>query len=121
MEVCIWMYVSAAGFLHEWLCTSHYNGLFSLFVLLLFVLQGVIPLRFSKVNELPLNSDDPGKYLFEIVPRKHRIPSLKWKNGTQGIAWHDVCSYVHAWSSFIALHVFLSHCFFVLSSISCCF
>uniref|UniRef100_A0A3Q3WP48 Uncharacterized protein n=1 Tax=Mola mola TaxID=94237 RepID=A0A3Q3WP48_MOLML len=31
--------------------------------------QGVIPLRFSKVNELPLNSDDPGKYLFEIVPR----------------------------------------------------
>ncbi|XP_070760270.1 rho GTPase-activating protein 25 [Enoplosus armatus] len=31
--------------------------------------QGVIQLRFSKVNELPLNVDDPGKYLFEIIPR----------------------------------------------------
>ncbi|XP_062307959.1 rho GTPase-activating protein 25 isoform X1 [Osmerus eperlanus] len=31
--------------------------------------QGVIQLRFSKVNELPLNSDDPGKFLFEIIPR----------------------------------------------------
>ncbi|KAG7222101.1 hypothetical protein INR49_016671 [Caranx melampygus] len=31
--------------------------------------QGVIQLRFSKVNELPPNSDDPGKYLFEIIPR----------------------------------------------------
>lgn len=31
--------------------------------------QGVIQLRFSKVNELPPNTDDPGKYLFEIVPR----------------------------------------------------
>ncbi|XP_029915056.1 rho GTPase-activating protein 25 [Myripristis murdjan] len=31
--------------------------------------QGVIQLRFSKVNELPLNSDEPGKYLFEIIPR----------------------------------------------------
>ncbi|XP_029019917.1 rho GTPase-activating protein 25 isoform X2 [Betta splendens] len=31
--------------------------------------QGVIQLRFSKVNELPLSSDDPGKYLFEIIPR----------------------------------------------------
>ncbi|XP_060893253.1 rho GTPase-activating protein 25 [Labrus mixtus] len=31
--------------------------------------QGVIQLRFSKVNELPLTSDDPGKYLFEIIPR----------------------------------------------------
>lgn len=31
--------------------------------------QGVIPVSFSKVNELLLNSDDPGKYLFEIVPR----------------------------------------------------
>ncbi|XP_034546905.1 rho GTPase-activating protein 25 [Notolabrus celidotus] len=31
--------------------------------------QGVIQLRFSKVNELPLNSEEPGKYLFEIVPR----------------------------------------------------
>ncbi|KAM8760159.1 rho GTPase-activating protein 25 isoform 2-T2 [Acanthopagrus schlegelii] len=31
--------------------------------------QGVIQLRFSKVNELPQNSDDPGKYLFEIIPR----------------------------------------------------
>ncbi|XP_040011687.1 rho GTPase-activating protein 25 [Xiphias gladius] len=30
--------------------------------------QGVIQLRFSKVNELPPNSDDPGKYLFEIIP-----------------------------------------------------
>ncbi|XP_034027122.1 rho GTPase-activating protein 25 [Thalassophryne amazonica] len=32
--------------------------------------QGVIQLRFSKVNELPPNSDDPGKYMFEIIPRK---------------------------------------------------
>ncbi|KAM7018307.1 rho GTPase-activating protein 25 isoform 1-T2 [Tautogolabrus adspersus] len=32
--------------------------------------QGVIQLRFSKVNELPLNSDEPGKYLFEIIPRR---------------------------------------------------
>ncbi|XP_023154241.1 rho GTPase-activating protein 25 [Amphiprion ocellaris] len=31
--------------------------------------QGVIPLRFSKVNELHPSSDDPGKYLFEIIPR----------------------------------------------------
>nr|XP_046242220.1 rho GTPase-activating protein 25 [Scatophagus argus] len=31
--------------------------------------QGIIQLRFSKVNELPLSSDDPGKYLFEIIPR----------------------------------------------------
>ncbi|KAK2837681.1 hypothetical protein Q5P01_014893 [Channa striata] len=31
--------------------------------------QGVIQLRFSKVNEVPPNSDDPGKYLFEIIPR----------------------------------------------------
>ncbi|XP_055017983.1 rho GTPase-activating protein 25 isoform X2 [Boleophthalmus pectinirostris] len=32
--------------------------------------QGVIQLRFSKVNELPPNADDSaGKYLFEIVPR----------------------------------------------------
>lgn len=31
--------------------------------------QGVIQLRFSKVNELPLNTDDPGKFLFEIIPR----------------------------------------------------
>ncbi|KAM9360957.1 rho GTPase-activating protein 25 [Symphorus nematophorus] len=31
--------------------------------------QGVIQLRFSKVNELSPNSDDPGKYLFEIIPR----------------------------------------------------
>lgn len=27
-------------------------------------------MRHSKVNELPLNSEDPAKYLFEIVPRK---------------------------------------------------
>ncbi|KAF7656688.1 hypothetical protein LDENG_00037440 [Lucifuga dentata] len=31
--------------------------------------QGVIQLRFSKVNELPPNADDPGKFLFEIKPR----------------------------------------------------
>ncbi|KAK5871617.1 hypothetical protein PBY51_004486 [Eleginops maclovinus] len=31
--------------------------------------QGVIQLRFSKVNELPANPDDPGKYIFEIIPR----------------------------------------------------
>lgn len=40
---------------------------------LIVALQGVIPVSFSKVNELPLNSDDPGKYLFEIVPRKKRL------------------------------------------------
>lgn len=32
-------------------------------------IQGVIQLRSSKVNELPPNSDDAGKCLFEIVPR----------------------------------------------------
>lgn len=37
---------------------------------LLFGLQGVIQLRFSKVNELTPSSDDAGKYLFEIIPRK---------------------------------------------------
>ncbi|KAM8886207.1 rho GTPase-activating protein 25 isoform 2-T2 [Spinachia spinachia] len=31
--------------------------------------QGVIQLRFSKVNDLPSNVDDPGKYRFEIIPR----------------------------------------------------
>ncbi|XP_069557749.1 rho GTPase-activating protein 25 [Brachyistius frenatus] len=31
--------------------------------------QGVIQLRFSKVNELPSTSDDSGKCLFEIIPR----------------------------------------------------
>ncbi|XP_034726859.1 rho GTPase-activating protein 25 isoform X1 [Etheostoma cragini] len=31
--------------------------------------QGVIQVRFSKVNEVPPNPDDPGKYLFEIIPR----------------------------------------------------
>ncbi|KAM4745083.1 rho GTPase-activating protein 25 [Anableps anableps] len=31
--------------------------------------QGVIQLRFSKVNELTPGSDDAGKYLFEIIPR----------------------------------------------------
>ncbi|XP_041854956.1 rho GTPase-activating protein 25 isoform X2 [Melanotaenia boesemani] len=31
--------------------------------------QGVIQLRFSKVNEIPPNSDDSGKFLFEIIPR----------------------------------------------------
>uniref|UniRef100_A0A3B5M5X2 Uncharacterized protein n=1 Tax=Xiphophorus couchianus TaxID=32473 RepID=A0A3B5M5X2_9TELE len=30
--------------------------------------QGVIQLRFSKVNELTPSSDDAGKYLFEITP-----------------------------------------------------
>ncbi|XP_056140862.1 rho GTPase-activating protein 25 [Lampris incognitus] len=34
--------------------------------------QGVIQLRFSKVNELPQSSDDPGKCLFEIIPRGSR-------------------------------------------------
>lgn len=36
-----------------------------------YALQGVIQLRFCKINELPLNSDEPGKYLFEIIPRKN--------------------------------------------------
>ncbi|XP_011613730.1 rho GTPase-activating protein 25 [Takifugu rubripes] len=31
--------------------------------------QAVIHIRHSKVNELPLNSEEPAKYLFEIVPR----------------------------------------------------
>ncbi|XP_068576986.1 rho GTPase-activating protein 25 isoform X2 [Cebidichthys violaceus] len=34
--------------------------------------QGVIQLRFSKVNDLPPNSDDPGKHFFEIIPRTAR-------------------------------------------------
>lgn len=42
-----------------------------------FALQGFIQLQFSKVNELPLNSDEPGKCLFEIIPRKlHRLLAL---------------------------------------------
>lgn len=47
---------------------------FTLFEVFFFVFdhQAVIPIRHSKVNELPLNSDDPGKYLFEIVPRKSK-------------------------------------------------
>lgn len=31
--------------------------------------QGVIQLRFSKVNEVPQSADEPGKFLFEIIPR----------------------------------------------------
>ncbi|XP_019740686.1 rho GTPase-activating protein 25 [Hippocampus comes] len=31
---------------------------------------GFIQLQFSKVNELPSNSDEPGKYIFEIIPGK---------------------------------------------------
>ncbi|KAM3867742.1 rho GTPase-activating protein 25 [Diretmus argenteus] len=46
--------------------------------------QGVIQLRFSKVNELPINSDDPGKYLFEIIPRtsgdRERCPYVLMAN-----------------------------------------
>ncbi|XP_030594294.1 rho GTPase-activating protein 25 [Archocentrus centrarchus] len=46
--------------------------------------QGVIQLRFSKVNELPPNSDDPGKYLFEIIPRttgdRERCPHVLMAN-----------------------------------------
>ncbi|CAL8347746.1 unnamed protein product [Lota lota] len=34
--------------------------------------QGVIQLRFSKVNELPSNSEEPGKYLFQIIPRSSK-------------------------------------------------
>lgn len=46
------------------------NFHFLMVVLFLSGEQGVIQLRFSKVNELPLTSDDPGKYFFEIIPRK---------------------------------------------------
>ncbi|KAM4577164.1 rho GTPase-activating protein 25 isoform 1-T1 [Odontesthes bonariensis] len=46
--------------------------------------QGVIQLRFSKVNELPPNPDDPGKYLFEIIPRtagdRERCPYVLMAN-----------------------------------------
>ncbi|XP_072244613.1 rho GTPase-activating protein 25 isoform X2 [Leuresthes tenuis] len=46
--------------------------------------QGVIQLRFSKINELPPNSDDPGKYLFEIIPRttgdRERCPYVLMAN-----------------------------------------
>ncbi|XP_015251781.1 PREDICTED: rho GTPase-activating protein 25 [Cyprinodon variegatus] len=46
--------------------------------------QGVIQLRFSKVNELPPSSDDPGKYLFEIIPRstgdRERCPYVLMAN-----------------------------------------
>ncbi|KAM8865855.1 rho GTPase-activating protein 25 [Synchiropus picturatus] len=47
-------------------------------------IQGFIQLQFSKVNELPPNSDDPGKYLFEIVPRangeRERCPYVLMAN-----------------------------------------
>uniref|UniRef100_A0A3P9MP98 Rho GTPase activating protein 25 n=1 Tax=Oryzias latipes TaxID=8090 RepID=A0A3P9MP98_ORYLA len=46
--------------------------------------QGVIQLRFSKVNELPPSSDDPGKHLFEIIPRsggdRERCPFVVMAN-----------------------------------------
>ncbi|XP_028313072.1 rho GTPase-activating protein 25 [Gouania willdenowi] len=46
--------------------------------------QGVIQLRFSKVHELLPNPDDPGKYLFEIVPRstgeRERCPYVLMAN-----------------------------------------
>ncbi|XP_023858774.1 rho GTPase-activating protein 25 [Salvelinus sp. IW2-2015] len=46
--------------------------------------QGVIQLRFSKVNELPQNQDDPGKFLFEIIPRssgdRERYPYVLMAN-----------------------------------------
>ncbi|KAJ8005844.1 hypothetical protein DPEC_G00122130 [Dallia pectoralis] len=46
--------------------------------------QGVIQLRFSKVNELPLNQEDPGKFLFEIIPRsssdRERYPYVLMAN-----------------------------------------
>ncbi|CAJ1068354.1 rho GTPase-activating protein 25 [Xyrichtys novacula] len=46
--------------------------------------QGVIQLRFSKVKELPLNSEEPGKYLFEIIPRstgdRERCPYVLMAN-----------------------------------------
>ncbi|CAL8248297.1 unnamed protein product [Merluccius merluccius] len=35
-------------------------------------LQGTIQLRFSRVNELPTNSEEPGKYLFQIIPRSSK-------------------------------------------------
>ncbi|KAG7280929.1 hypothetical protein CRUP_009216 [Coryphaenoides rupestris] len=34
--------------------------------------QGVIQLRFSRVSELPTNSEEPGKYLFQIIPRSSK-------------------------------------------------
>ncbi|XP_057687744.1 rho GTPase-activating protein 25 isoform X1 [Corythoichthys intestinalis] len=42
---------------------------------------GLIQLQFSKVNELPLNTDEPGKYIFEIIPAstngdKERCPHV---------------------------------------------
>ncbi|XP_023834501.1 rho GTPase-activating protein 25 isoform X1 [Salvelinus sp. IW2-2015] len=47
-------------------------------------IQGVIQLRFSKVNELPLNQDDLGKFLFEIMPRssgdRERCPYILMAN-----------------------------------------
>lgn len=45
---------------------------FPVYIYLFLNLQAVIHIRHSKVNELPLNSEDPAKYLFEIVPRKHK-------------------------------------------------
>ncbi|XP_061528907.1 rho GTPase-activating protein 25 isoform X3 [Phycodurus eques] len=45
---------------------------------------GFIQLQFSKVNELPLNSDEPGKYIFEIIPGtsgdKERCPHVFMAN-----------------------------------------
>lgn len=60
------MCVNCAG----WFLAMKDFTILSVFVLMWSGLQGVIQLRFSKVNELPPNSDDPGKYLFEIIPRK---------------------------------------------------
>lgn len=51
-------------------------------------LQGVIQLRFSKVNEVPTNSDDAGKYLFEIIPRKHEINPETGAEVTLAVVWH---------------------------------
>ncbi|XP_077418698.1 rho GTPase-activating protein 25 isoform X2 [Vanacampus margaritifer] len=45
---------------------------------------GFIQLQFSRVNELPSNSDEPGKYIFEIIPGtsadKERCPHVFMAN-----------------------------------------
>lgn len=96
----LWMNVNISGTISGWFLTWQTSGLditlmcffLCVFVLLFFGLQGVIQLRFSKVNELPLNSDDPGKYLFEIIPRKHVIDSLKRVKLTLGVVWYTYSS-----------------------------
>ncbi|XP_053180698.1 rho GTPase-activating protein 25 isoform X1 [Scomber japonicus] len=65
--------------------------------------QGVIQLRFSKVNELPPNPDDPGKHLFEIIPHttgdRERCPYVFMANSQS-----DMDDWVRALRRGIGVH-----------------